>query len=166
MSTRSEAASKEVMLKPDGIRCLPAHTVMLCAGVFVIALAGCDKAPSLGGGDRTLELQSGTLDLESGVRLHDVKVRAVSGADFEPTRITAQSGDVVRFTTADTRTHAVVIVAPTPEATKALDATGQLRSPPLVTAGQAWVISLKGVPAGTYTIACISHAGRATLLVQ
>lgn len=139
---------------------------MLCAGAFVFLLAACDKAPSLRRGDRTLELQGDTIQLASGVDLHDVKVRAVSGTDFEPQQITAQTGDVVRFTTADSRMHAVVIVAPTPEATQVLDASGQLRSPPLVAEGQAWVVSLKGVPAGTYVIACISHAGRATLLVQ
>lgn len=147
----------------------PAHAIKVCAGVFVFctAVVACEEGPALGGGgDRTLELQSDTITLANGVRLHDVKVRAVSGADFDPAQVTAKAGDVVRLTTADTRTHALLVTAPTPDASAALAASGQLRSPPLVAKDQAWVISLKGVPPGTYTVSCVSHAGQLRLLVQ
>lgn len=147
----------------------PAHAIKVCAGVFVfcVSVAACEKGPALGGGgDRTLELQNDTITLTGSVRLHDVKVRAVSGGDFHPAQLTAKVGDVVRLTTDDTRTHALLVTAPTPQASAALGAASQLRSPPLVSKGQAWVISLKGVPAGAYTVSCVSHAGQLSLQVQ
>lgn len=147
----------------------PAHTIRVCAGVFIFcaALAACEDGVRLGNnGPRTLELDSDTVQLESGVTLHDVKVVSTPAGDFDPAQLTAKSGDVLRFTSADNRTHALAIQPPNDAAQSALAAGGQLRSPPLVAHGTAWVISLKGIPAGTYTVSCISHAGTATIHVQ
>jgi plastocyanin len=147
----------------------PAHTRVVCAGVllFCAVLAACEDGVKLGKrGPRTLELNGDTVQLASGVKLHDVKIRSTQAGDFEPAQVTARVGDVVRFTSADTRTHALSIAAPTDQARAALQAEVQMRSPPLIARGTAWVVSLKDVPPGTYTVRCISHAGTATITVQ
>ena len=147
----------------------PAHTIRVCAGVllFCAGLAACEDGVRIGKrGPRTLELHGDTVQLQSGVTLHDVNIKSTQTGDFEPAQVTAKVGDVVRFTSADTRTHALAIDPPNDQARAALEAAGQLRSPPLVAHGTAWVVSLKGVPAGTYTVRCISHAGTATVAVQ
>jgi plastocyanin len=147
----------------------PAHTTRVCAGVFLFcaAIAACEDGVRLGNrGPRTLELHEDTVQLQSGVKLHDIKIRSTQAGDFEPTQVTAKVGDVVRFTSADTRTHALSIQPPSEQARAALAAEGQLRSPPLIAHGTAWVVSLKGVPAGTYTVSCLSHAGTASVVVQ
>lgn len=145
----------------------PAHSIRSCAGVFVagMLLLGCER-PAVGGGNRTLELDGDTITIQAGVTLHDVALKAVQSSDFLPARIRAKPGDIVRFTSTDARMHGLSIHAPTPEATSALLASGQQRSPPLVTRGQAWVVSLKNLPAGKYDVSCISHAGAFTLVIQ
>ena len=147
----------------------PAHTTRVCAGVllFCAALAACEDGVRLGNrGPRTLELNEDTVQLQAGVRLHDVKIRSTQTGDFEPAQVAAKVGDVVRFTSADTRTHALTIDPPNDQARAALEAEGQMRSPPLVAHGTAWVVSLKAVPAGTYIVRCISHAGTASVVVE
>ena len=147
----------------------PAHSVLTCAGVFIVCLlvgSACDKGPAIKSNDRTLEIAGDTIDLPRGVALHDVKVHATGRADFEPAQVTAKAGDAVRFTISDRRTHALVITAPSSAAQQTLEATSQRRSPPLVSAGQVWVVSLKGLPAGTYDVSCLSHAGTAQIVVQ
>lgn len=146
----------------------PAHTLKVCAGFFVFCalLSACEDLRIGDTGPRSLAVTGDTVQLESGVILHDVKIRAVQGNDFDPATVTAKIGDVVRFTTADTRTHALSIEPPSEAARAAMAAAGQLRSPPLVAPGTAWVVSLEGLPAGAYTVSCISHAGTATIQVQ
>ncbi|HUP90495.1 MAG TPA: plastocyanin/azurin family copper-binding protein [Longimicrobiales bacterium] len=142
---------------------------LACAGVFLfsVTILACDrKATNAKSDDRTLELSGDTIELPSGVRLHDIVLHAVSGSDFDPATSQAKVGDVVRFTSGDTHTHALVVTPPSEQARQALNAGGQLRSPPLVSKGQAWVISFKGAPAGTYTVSCISHQGAASIVVQ
>lgn len=146
----------------------PAQRVLACAGVFIfgVLLAGCENGPRLGGDNRALEISGKTVQLPPGVSLHDVAVQATGTADFNPARLTIKSGDVVRFTTRDTRTHALTLTGPSEQANAALSAMTQRRSPPLVAAGQAWVISFKSLPPGNYTVSCLSHAGTATISVQ
>lgn len=166
MSGRSEAVSLKVRFSQNA----PAHRLNPCAGVFVLIcmIAGCEKPSGVAGhrSDRSLELTGDTIELAAGITLHDVAVKSAQNTDFNPAQMTAKVGDVVRFTVADTRTHALVITAPSEAARKVLEAGGQLRSPPLVAKGQAWVVSLQGIPPGTYTISCISHAGTANLVVE
>lgn len=148
----------------------PARRLFVCAGVLFCCLSACSKdngkVKAGASGDRTLELTGDTVDLPKGVTLHDVVVKFNTSSDFAPQSTTAKQGDVVRFTTDDTRTHALEITAPTDQARQALESSGQRRSPPLVSKGQAWVVSLKGIPAGTYTVSCISHGGTASIIVQ
>ncbi|HEX6558165.1 MAG TPA: plastocyanin/azurin family copper-binding protein [Longimicrobiales bacterium] len=148
----------------------PAHRILASAGAVVFCAwlaAGCEKGARMArGSDRTLELSGDTIELPKGVVLHDVQVKAAQNTDFSPTQITAGRVDVVRFTVRDTRTHGLVITGPSAQATAVLDATSQRRSPPLVSKGQSWVVSLKGLPAGTYRITCVGHAGTATLVIQ
>jgi plastocyanin len=163
---RWEAASCNVKKLYD---IAPAHRIIACAGVFVFAivLSACDKgAAVINHGSRAIVLGADTVQLPSGAQLHEIKVRATQSSDFEPAQITAKSSDVVRFTVADNRTHSLIITAPTEQSNAALESSSQRRSPPLVANGQAWIISLKGLPAGTYQISCGSHAGRATLVIQ
>jgi hypothetical protein len=149
-------------------RSAPARAFKACAGVFVFcsSFVACDEGPRLGGGDRTLELNADTVTLEAGTNLHDIQVKSGGNGDFAPTSITVRTKDIIRLTTADTRTHALTITAPTPEATSILETSGQRRSPPLVAQGQSWVVSMKGLPAGSYVVSCLSHAGTATVRVQ
>ena len=53
----------------------------------------------------------------------------------------------------------------TPEARAFLEKTGQLRSPPLVTNGASWVITLKDAPLGTYVFRCLNHHDTGQLTV-
>lgn len=133
---------------------------MRCVGVFLlISLFGCGDSSFIGGAkkDRTLELTSDTIDLPSNVDLHDIAVQTnQQGKDFTPTQITAIPGDYVRFNIGDSRTHVIVFEVASP-AREYLEKSGQLRSPPLVTFGASWIITLGGAPLGTYTFRCLTH---------
>lgn len=165
---RSEAASLKV--KELLTSSAPAQRILAGAGVFIcctMLLAACENGARGGtSSDRTLELSADTIDLPKGVRLHDVQIRSAQNGDFDPAQTSARNGDIVRFTVRDTRTHGLVITGPSEQAVAALDATSQRRSPPLVSEGQSWVISLKNLPPGTYTLSCISHGGTGTLVIQ
>ena len=163
MSGLWEAESNDVK---SWHRSASAHCIRMCAGAFAFwALSACEK-PASSTVDRTLELNSDTVKIDSNVTLHDVQVRAVQGGDFAPDQLSAKPRDIIRFTLADTRTHGLIINGPTPQATAALQASGQHRSPPLVARQQAWVVSLENLPAGVYNVSCISHAGRLTITIQ
>ena len=142
-----------------------------CAGAFVLlSLLACENAPMIGDKkDRTLELAGDTIDVPQGSDLHDVTVMTnAQSKDFEPAQVNATTADFLRFTTDDSRTHAIVFEVSDANARTFLESTGQLRSPPLVTKGASWVIVLKGAPAGTYTFRCLMHndAGQLTVAAQ
>lgn len=140
--------------------------LILGAGAVLIALGACDSVRDGIGDDgpRVLELTHDTIRLADGVRLVDVEVKRGAAGDFEPAAVAARTGDVVRFTAADHGGHAIVFEATTlPQpARDFLQRTGQMRSPPLITSGAAWVITLDGAPAGEYPFRCTTHdtAGR------
>ncbi len=145
----------------------PAHRLFLCAGVFVMCLAGaaCENA-GIPEGDRTLELANDTIVLPPGVNLHDVAVRTGNGyKDFTPADVQAKPGDYLRFKTADNRTHSLVLEAATPEQKAFLESKNQLRSPPLVSNGASWVVVLQDAPAGTYVFRCQVHNDSGRLVV-
>jgi plastocyanin len=129
-------------------------------------LAACENPPRISTGSRTLEVHGDTISLDAGVEVHDVRLRATNNSDFEPGQLTVKTGDIVRFVSSDTRTHGLVITAAAPDGASALEQTGQHRSTPIVAKGQAWIITLKNVPRGSYTVACISHAGTLALTVE
>lgn len=137
----------------------PARLLRNSAGAFVfVLLTACEKAPLIGDKDRTLELAGDTIELPAGVELHDVRIRTdAQSRDFEPTQLIAAPGDYVRFTTADSRTHAIVFDAAAPEIRTFLESTGQLRSPPLVSKGASWVVAFERAPVGTYVFRCLMH---------
>jgi plastocyanin len=147
----------------------PMHSLMRFVGVlFFLALSGCGDSGFIGEKkDRTLELANDTIDLPSGVDLHDVKVQTnAQSKDFTPAQVTAIPGDYLRFTIGDSRTHAIVFEVSVPEARAFLEQSGQLRSPPLVTNGASWVIALKGAPVGTYGFRCMIHHDTGQLTVS
>ena len=138
-----------------------------CAGAFVcVVLTACENPPRISIGPRTLEVNGDTVSIAAGVEVHDVHLRATNNSDFEPSQLAVRSGDIVRFVSNDTRTHALVITTPAPDAAAALVHTGQQRSTPIVAKGQTWIVSLKNVPQGSYTVSCISHAGTLALTVR
>lgn len=142
-------------------------------GVFVssafLFLSACDRVPGIGGdsGPRVLELAHDTIRLETGVQLIDVEVRRTQTGDFEPAHVQARQGDVLRFTAADRAGHAVVFIGAelAPDAREFLERTGQMRSPPFVSDGSAWIITLEGAPAGEYPFRCTTHDVQGSLTV-
>jgi plastocyanin len=129
-------------------------------------LAACERAPLVDQKDRTLELAGDTIDLPAGVDLHDVAIRTgQQHRDFEPRQVSAKPGDYLRFTTQDSRTHAVVFDVVAPELRTFLEGTGQLRSPPQVTKGASWLIALKNAPPGNYPFRCLVHNDSGQLVV-
>jgi len=122
-------------------------------------ITACERAgPGGEQKDRTLELANDTIDVPAGTDLHDVVVRlGDQHRDFSPAQLQARPGDYLRFTADDSRTHAIAFEPATPELKTFLETTGQLRSPPLITKGASWVITLKNAPAGQYTFRCLVH---------
>jgi plastocyanin len=131
----------------------------------------CDLVPARGGpaaGPLVLELAHDTIRLGPGVGLVDIGVRRQPGGYFDPAHAVARQGDVVRFTAADRASHTVVFLGAElrPEAREFLERTGQMRSPPFLAEGAAWVISLEGAPAGEYPFRCTTHNVRGQLSVR
>ena len=119
-------------------------------------------------GPRVLELSHDTIRLESGVSLVDVAVRRSESGDFDPARVDAGVGDVVRFTAGDRGGHAISFEGASlgADARAWLEQTGQLRSPPLITSDAAWVITLAGAPPGDYPFRCTTHNATGHLTVS
>ncbi len=145
------------------------HKLKKCAGVFLLLafVSACERGALTGDTkDRTLELMGDTIDVPAGVDLHDVAVRTnAQSKDFDPAGVQAAPGDYLRFTTGDSRTHAIAFEAVSPEIKTFLEQSGQLRSPPLVTNGASWVIALEKAPPGVYRFRCIMHNDTGQLTV-
>jgi plastocyanin len=136
----------------------------------MLLFGACENASLIGDKkDRTLELEGDTVDVPDGVDLHDVKVLTdAQSRDFEPAQLQVAPGDYVRFTTGDSRTHAIVFEVAASEIRTFLESTGQLASPPLVTKGASWVIALDKAPIGTYVFRCLmhNHSGQITVAAR
>lgn len=132
----------------------------------LVAAAACDEVPGTGG-PRVLELANDTIQLGEGVTLVEVTVRRSAEGDFDPAAVEAQSGDVVRFVAEDNGGHAIVFesTALAADAREYLERTGQMRSPPLITSGSSWVVTLDGAPAGDYPFRCTTHGESGRLVV-
>lgn len=127
--------------------------------------AGCEQVTP----GATIELDTAEVQLERGARLHDVRVGGAAATDtLDPTRIRARPGDAVRFIIDDHRTHALAFDAErlAPEGRAFLERTNQLRGPPLVTRGSAWIILLEEAPPGRYPFVCRAHGARGTVTVE
>jgi plastocyanin len=129
-------------------------------------LAACDRTALPGGGPQ-LELEDASVRLPRGASIHSVELGVAEGG-FAPARIEAKPGDAVRFTVTDAMLHDVAFEDGqlAAEATAFLDRTAQLRSPPLVSRGATWVVSLDDAPPGRYPFVCTAHQERGELLVQ
>lgn len=141
---------------------------MRAGALVVLAAAACDAVP--GSGPPVLELANDTIQLESGVSLIDITVRRSAEGDFDPAVAEAQTGDVVRFVAEDNGGHAIVFESTSlaSDVREFLERTAQMRSPPLITSGASWVVTLAGAPAGDYPFRCSTHgeSGRLTVAAR
>lgn len=133
--------------------------------ILALAIPGCEQVVP----GATIELDTAEVQLERGARLHEVRVAGVAAQDtLDPSDLRARPGDAIRFTVDDHRTHALAFEPDrlTPEVRAYLERTNQLRGPPLVNRGSAWVIILEGAPPGRYPFLCRSHDARGVLIVE
>jgi plastocyanin len=133
--------------------------------LLIASLAGCRESPLRGNG--SLDIGSDTIQLSPGVAVRDVRIRAAGSGEFDPASLAAQAGDVIRFRTADARTHVLAFdEGSLPAGARERFANrSQLRSPPLLVEGATWIVSLQDVPLGEYTFRCLQHgiAGRVSV---
>lgn len=136
----------------------------------IVLLPACDGGPFKGGRDEpaVLKLDSSSITLPDSVSLVVVTLDRTLREDFKPPRIDVHPGDVVRFEARDGGGHAIAFdgTGLTDDARRFLDATGQLRSPPLLAANNAWVVSFRGGPRGDYPFTCVTHAARGVVRVR
>jgi plastocyanin len=148
----------------------PARSFVERAGVILLltaVAAGCEDVRP--GGAPLLELADDTIRLERGTALIEVQLRVRGGVgEIEPARVSARPGDVVRFVAADALGHSVRFDTARlgADAAAFLEETNQLASPPLLTAGAAWVVSLAGAPAGEYPFHSPNHGSAGVLDVR
>jgi plastocyanin len=130
----------------------------------LLALVACDAV----GGGATIQLDDGEVRLPFGAEVHDVVVGGAGAADtLRPVEVEADPGDAIRFVVTDHRTHALAFDADalTPPVRQFLESTMQLRGPPLVNEGAAWVVSLADAPVGRYPFLCRTHGARGRIAV-
>ena len=146
----------------------PARPLKGCVGAFVllVVFAACERAPFKRA--ESLDIGGDTIQLAPGVEVHDVQVRSSTDGDFAPASVDVRAGDVVRFTTTDSRTHLIEFDEATlpGNARSLFESKTQLRSPPLLVQGATWVGSLENAPAGRYTLVCSTHNARGTITVR
>lgn len=139
--------------------------VLLC---LLFLLPGLATACEAIGGGETLQLDSGEVRLEGGAEIREVWIGGAGALDsIAPSSVSVDPGDVVRFEVTDNRTHALAFAADAldPAARQFLEETQQLRGPPLVNEGAAWVVSLQDAPSGQYPFVCRSHGATGMLRV-
>jgi plastocyanin len=146
------------------------HRNKAIALALVLMVAACgDRGPggSRDRGPRVLELNADTVRLPDSVRVATVRIDRTKRDEFEPGNTTVRVSDVVRFISSDAGSHAVAFDgdAMSPDARAFLERTGQLRSPPLLTAESRWVMSFEGAPPGDYPFRCPTHGVRGTITV-
>jgi plastocyanin len=154
-----------ITLTPERAHARSGVLLGLLALVAGLAVGACEAV----GGGATLHLDTAEVQLEPGVRVHDVRVGGSADADsLDPVVLRARPGDIVRFITDDHRTHAVAfeLVRLSDPVRDFLDRTNQLRGPPLVNRGAAWVVVLDEAPAGRYPFICRTHDARGMILVD
>lgn len=136
---------------------------------ILVLLAGACGRPESPESRALIELAEDTIELGRGASLADVLVRsaAATTAVFEPETLTIRQGDVIRFITADRHPHAITFDPErlAPEHAHFLRATDQLRSPPLITEGAAWVVSFEEAPPGIYPFVDLSQDRQGMIIV-
>lgn len=138
--------------------------VVVWALLLAVSAAACEEPP-LGDRGEVIELDSGSVRLEPGVAVADVRLGGEGVLTPDTARI--RVGDVIRFTAADSRAHTVAFERDRlpPAAVAFLDSTVQLRSPPLLTTGSQWIVSFEGAPAGVYPFVDIATGARGVVTV-
>ena len=130
----------------------------------LLLLGGCDAI----GGRASVQLDSAEVALPSGAEVHEVVLGGAGATDsIAPSTVEANPGDAIRFEVRDRRTHAIAFDTDSlePAAAAYLEETLQLRGPPLVNEGSAWVVVLADAPPGRYPFVCMSHGVRGTVVV-
>ena len=119
-------------------------------------------------GPQMLELDSASLPLPDSIRLVVIHLDRGQAADFAPADVAVRVGDIVRFEAKDAAAHAVAFegAALSPEARRFLEVAGQMRSPPLVGKGNAWVVSFAHAPTGDYPYRCATHGAPGRVVVR
>lgn len=149
----------------------PARLLLQSAGALVsgalLFLGGCADSPARAGPD-VLELDSSRIELPDSVRLVVVHLDRARPGEIEPLRASLRVGDIVRFEADDGAGHAIAFDGAllASDVRGFLEATGQLRSPPLVSRGNAWVVSLAHAPPGEYPYTCVTHNARGAIGVS
>lgn len=131
--------------------------------LLALVLPGCEAS----GGGETLVLDSTEVRLDGAV--HEVAVAGAGDRDsLAPSTLRIHPGDAVRFVNRDRRPHALAFIADSlTEPVRAyLERTRQLRGPPLVNEGAAWIVVLEDAPPGRYPFHCRSHGTTGVLLVS
>jgi plastocyanin len=100
-----------------------------------------------------------TLPLARGAQVVEVTVRAGRDPEMQPALVQAGPGDVVRIVSSDGGPHALAFdLTSTDSASRAyLEGTGQLRGPPLLSAGATWILRFDEASASGYLIRCLTH---------
>ena len=134
----------------------------------MVAVAGCERGQREETGPRVLQLDSGQLQLPDSVRMVVVQLDRSLPGDLKPAHVEVRVGDIVRFESRDAAAHALAFDGALlePGARHFLESTGQLRSPPLLAAGNAWVVSFAQAPPGEYPYVCTTHGGKGRITVQ
>ena len=115
-----------------------------------------------------VRLDDGDIALPEGARRHDIALEGLGARDeVSPITVAASPGDAIAFIAADGVTHSVTFLADRMDSTQVafLEQGGQMRGPPLLSEGSAWIVSLNGAPAGDYVFACTMHGGQGVIRV-
>ena len=131
--------------------------------------AACVACSSEGEAPRNVvELESGPMELPAGASRHDILLEGVGAqTEVKPATVQARPGDAVAFTAADAVTHSVAFRSDRLDSAQVafLETAGQMRSPPLLSEGASWVVTLVDAPAGDYPFTCTLHGGEGIVRV-
>jgi plastocyanin len=149
----------------------PARPIRSAGAVIfslLLALPGCDAGTQAARGPSVLELDSSRIELPDSVQLITVHLDRARPGEVEPLRVTLRTGDIVRFEADDGAGHAIAFDGAllASDVRRYLEQTGQLRSPPLISRGNAWVVSLAHAPPGEYPYTCVTHNSRGAITVN
>jgi plastocyanin len=125
-----------------------------------VACTGCERGGEQAAEEpRVLELDSARLVLPDSIRLVVIELDRSLPGDLQPAAVEVRAGDIVRFQARDGGAHAIGFEGTglTAEARRFLEVTGQMRSPPLLAEGNAWVVSFANAPPGDYPYRCATH---------
>lgn len=136
---------------------------MLGLGLIpALVVGGCEAV----GGGATIALDSAEVSIDGSV--HEIRVTGAGARDsLDPATVQAAPGDALRFVVEDRRPHAFTFTMESlaEPVREYLEDTGQLRGPPLVNEGAAWVVLLEDAPAGRYPFHCRSHDASGEVIV-